>query len=111
MNSKNFLKIMLNTTEGIKIFPSSVQITFLSVLAFPYLMLSSILLIRSFTRYKFIRLTPHAERGLSAEVTAIFSFFVFGIILFLAGLQTGDLLSLTFGFFYVLSGFAFILGK
>jgi hypothetical protein len=82
-----------------------------SLLAFPYLIISTALLIRSFTRYKFIRLTPYSERGPSAEWTAIITFFLFGIMFILVGLSVSDLISLLYGLFYLFSGIGFTLGR
>jgi len=82
-----------------------------SLLAFPYLLVSSALLIRSFTRYQFIRITSQSERGPSAEWTAIFTFFIFGVLFLIAGVFASDLLGILYGFFFIFSGIGFILGK
>ncbi len=82
-----------------------------SILAFPYLAVSSALLIRSFTRYQFIRLTSQSERGPSAEWTAIFTFLIFGTLFLLAGFFASDLLGCFYGLFFLFSGLGFILGK
>jgi hypothetical protein len=87
------------------------QITYLSILVFPYLAVSTALLIRSFTRYQFIRLTAHSERGPSAEWTAIITFFVFGILFLIVGFITSDLIGLFYGTFFLCSGIGFILGR
>ncbi|MFX1511424.1 MAG: hypothetical protein ACFFCQ_02450 [Promethearchaeota archaeon] len=89
----------------------TLSITFLSILAFPYLAISSALLIRSFTRYQFIRLTSQSERGPSAEWTAIFTFFVFGALFLYAGFFASDLLGILYGLFYLFSGIGFLLGR
>ena len=82
-----------------------------SILAFPYLVVSSALLIRSFTRYQFIRITAQSERGPSAEWTAIFTFLIFGVLFLLAGAFASDLLGFLYGLFFIFSGIGFILGK
>ncbi|MHA2176606.1 MAG: hypothetical protein ACXAB2_03140 [Candidatus Hodarchaeales archaeon] len=82
-----------------------------SLLAFPYLVVSTALLIRSFTRYQFIRFTSQSERGPSAEWTAIFTFLIFGILFLIAGAFASDLLGILYGFFFIFSGIGFILGK
>ncbi len=86
-------------------------ITVPSLLAFPYLVVSSALLIRSFTRYQFIRITSQSERGPSAEWTAIFTFFIFGLLFLIAGAFASDLLGILYGLFFIFSGIGFILGK
>ena len=82
-----------------------------SLLAFPYLVVSTALLIRSFTRYQFIRITAQSERGPSAEWTAIFTFLIFGILFLTAGAFASDLLGILYGLFFIFSGIGFILGK
>jgi hypothetical protein len=82
-----------------------------SLLAFPYLVVSTALLIRSFTRYQFIRITSQSERGPSAEWTAIFTFFIFGLLFLFAGIFALDLLGILYGIFFIFSGIGFILGK
>jgi hypothetical protein len=82
-----------------------------SILAFPYLVVSTALLIRSFTRYQFIRITSQSERGPSAEWTAIFTFFIFGVLFLLVGAFAMDLLGILYGLFFLFSGIGFILGK
>lgn len=111
LNNEKYLDVTLISNQGPDFLPISLQISILSILAFPYLILSTALLIRSFTKYKFIRLTPHSERGPSAEVTAILTFFVFGILLIIAGQQSNELLSYTYGIFYIFSGIGFLLGR
>ncbi|MHA1983764.1 MAG: hypothetical protein ACW967_05385 [Candidatus Hodarchaeales archaeon] len=111
LNSIKYLEITLISSQGAEFLPTSFQINILSILALPYLILSTALLIRSFTRYKFIRLTPQSERGPSAEVTAILTFFVFGILLIVAGQQSQELLSFIYGIFYIFSGIGFLLGR
>ncbi|WP_455142893.1 hypothetical protein [Candidatus Hodarchaeum mangrovi] len=90
---------------------SILRITLLSILAFPYLAVSTALLIRSFTRYKFIRLTAHSERGPSAEWTAIITFFLFGCLFLFVGSLTQDLIGLLYGLFFLFSGIGFLLGR
>ncbi|MHA2103210.1 MAG: hypothetical protein ACW981_07255 [Candidatus Hodarchaeales archaeon] len=111
LNNIKYLEITLISSQGAEFLPTSLQISILSILALPYLILSTALLIRSFTRYKFIRLTPHSERGPSAEVTAILTFFIFGILLIVAGQQSQELLSFIYGIFYIFSGIGFLLGR
>jgi hypothetical protein len=111
LSEEKLLEIMLINNQGAEFIPGTLQISILSLLAFPYLILSTALLIRSFTKYKFIRLTPHSERGPSAEVTAILTFFTFGILLIIAGQQSQDLLSFIYGIFYIFSGIGFLLGR
>ncbi|MFX0209676.1 MAG: hypothetical protein ACFFDT_27090 [Candidatus Hodarchaeota archaeon] len=89
----------------------SLSVTFLSMLAFPYLAISTALLIRSFTRYQFIRLTSQSSKGPSAEWTAIFTFFVFGGLFLYLGLFASDLLGVLYGLFYLLFGIGFLLGR
>lgn len=102
-------------TFNIEILPAEdfvqLQITLASILAFPYLAVSTALLIRSFTRYKFIRLTSQSERGPSAEWTALFTFFVFGILFFLTGLFSIDLIGVLYGLFFLFSGIGFLLSR
>ncbi len=87
------------------------HITLLSILAFPYLTVSTALLIRSFTRYQFIRISAHSERGPSAEWTAIFTFFLFGVLFLTIGQVTSDLIGLLYGIFFLFSGVGFLLGR
>lgn len=87
------------------------QITLSSILAFPYLAVSTALLLRSFTRYKFIRLTSQSERGPSAEWTAIITFFIFGALFLAAGHIAADLIGILYGLFFLFSGIGFLLGK
>ena len=102
-------------TFNIEILPSmeiiELRIALASILAFPYLAVSSALLLRSFTRYQFIRLTSQSERGPSAEWTAIFTFFTFGILFLLAGFFASDLIGVLYGLFFLFSGLGFLLGK
>jgi len=108
-------EIILNFV--ITITPSSLQepvilnITIFSILAFPYLAISTALLIRSFTRYQFIRLTPRSTKGPSAEWTALLTFFIFGILFIWAGLFASDLIGLLYGIFFLFSGIGFLFGK
>ena len=90
---------------------SILRITLLSILAFPYLAVSTALLIRSFTRYQFIRFTAHSERGPSAEWTAIITFFLFGGLFLFVGSLTQDLIGLLYGLFFLFSGIGFLLGR
>ena len=87
------------------------QISIPSLLAFPYLVVSSALLIRSFTRYKFIRLTPYSERGPSAEMTAIITYFIFGFLFLFVGTSVSDLIGALYGLFFLFSGIGFTLGR
>ena len=89
----------------------TLRITLLSILAFPYLVISTALLIRSFTRYQFIRITSQSERGPSAEWTAIFTFFSFGALFLLAGGVASDLIGILYGVFFLFSGLGFLLGR
>lgn len=102
-------------TFEVTILPSSeyleLHVSIASILAFPYLAVSSALLLRSFTRYQFIRLTSQSEKGPSAEITAIIAFFVFGVLFFFAGITASDIIGLLYGFFFLLSGIGFLLGK
>lgn len=102
-------------TFEIEILPSgdfyTFAITFASVLAFPYLAVSTALLIRSFTRYQFIRLTSQSERGPSAEWTAIITFFLFGFLFLIVGFYATDLFGILYGLFFLFSGIGFIIGK
>lgn len=87
------------------------RITLLSILAFPYLVVSTALLMRSFTRYQFIRITPQSERGPSAEWTAIFTFFIFGVLFFVVGGVASDIIGILYGVFFVFSGIGFLLSR
>ncbi len=87
------------------------RITLLSILAFPYLVVSTALLMRSFTRYQFIRITSQSERGPSAEWTAIFTFFIFGVLFFVVGGVASDIIGILFGVFFVFSGIGFLLSR
>ncbi|MHA2224563.1 MAG: hypothetical protein ACXAC8_05135 [Candidatus Hodarchaeales archaeon] len=102
-------------TFNIEILPSmeiiELRIALASILAFPYLAVSSALLLRSFTRYQFIRITSQSERGPSAEWTALFTFFTFGILFLLAGFFASDLIGVLYGLFFLFSGLGFLLGK
>jgi len=89
----------------------SLRITILSILALPYLVLSTALLIRSFTRYQFIRLSAQSERGPSAELTAILTFFVFSFLFLAGGIFASDLLGLFYGLFYLTSGTGFLFSR
>ena len=89
----------------------TLRITLLSILAFPYLVVSTALLMRSFTRYQFIRITSQSERGPSAEWTAIFTFFIFGALFLLAGGFASDLIGILYGVFFLFSGTGFLLSK
>jgi hypothetical protein len=102
-------------TFNIEVLPADefiqLQITLSSILAFPYLAVSTALLLRSFTRYKFIRLTSQSERGPSAEWTAIITFFVFGALFLAVGHIAADLIGILYGLFFLFSGIGFLLGK
>ncbi|MFX0151123.1 MAG: hypothetical protein ACFFAJ_10110 [Candidatus Hodarchaeota archaeon] len=102
-------------TFNIELLPANefiqLKITLSSILAFPYLAVSTALLLRSFTRYKFIRLTSQSERGPSAEWTAIFTFFVFGALFLAVGNIAADLIGVLYGLFFLFSGIGFLLGK
>lgn len=111
LGDEKILSMDINTTLGPSLLPSSLTIGIMSVLAFPYLLISTTLLIRSFTRYKFIRLTPHSERGPSAEFTAILTFFVFGVLLIYVGELSEDLIGILYGIFYIFSGLGFLFGR
>lgn len=89
----------------------TLYLTIASILAFPYLVVSTALLMRSFTRYQFIRLTPQSTKGPSAEWIAIFTFFLFGGLFIWAGLFASDLLGVLYGLFFLFSGLGFLLGK
>lgn len=86
-------------------------ITLVSLMAFPYFLFSTILQVRSFTKYEFYRLSPTAEKGFKAEWVALIVYFGFGIIFMLAGLAGSDLLSVIFGIYFIFNGFAYFLGK
>ncbi|OLS27090.1 MAG: hypothetical protein HeimC3_05570 [Candidatus Heimdallarchaeota archaeon LC_3] len=111
MSKEKIIEISVISLQGPEFEQTNLQIGILSILAFPYLIFSTILLIRSFTHYKFIRLTPHSERGPSAEFSAILTFFIFGILLIVATQQSKDLLSLIYGLFYLFSGIGFLFGR
>lgn len=102
-------------TFNIEVLPADefiqLQITISSILAFPYLAVSSALLLRSFTRYQFIRFTSQSEKGPSAEWTALITFFVFGVLFFIAGHVATDLIGILYGLFFLFSGIGFLLGK
>jgi len=87
------------------------KVSFLSVLAFPYLVVSTALLMRSFTRYQFIRITSQSERGPSAEWTAIFTFFISGFLFLSVGMFASDLIGILYGLFFLFSGIGFLLGR
>ena len=111
MSEEKIVEISILSLQGFEFDQINLHIGYLSILAFPYLILATVLLIRSFTRYKFIRLTPHSERGPSAEFSAILTFFTFGLLLIIATEQSNDLLSFMYGFFYLFSGIGFLFGR
>ena len=112
MDKQNFLAFTISSTNtSLLQTPLMLHINILSILAFPYLALSTALLIRSFTRYQFIRLTAHSEKGPSAEWTAILTFFIFGILFAFVGISVQDLIGFTYGVFFLLSGVGFLFGR
>ena len=112
MYKQNILAFTISSTKtSLLQTPLMLHINILSILAFPYLALSTALLIRSFTRYQFIRLTAHSEKGPSAEWTAILTFFIFGILFAFVGISVQDLIGFTYGVFFLLSGVGFLFGR
>lgn len=99
------IELMMESSESL------FYLTIASILAFPYLVVSTALLMRSFTRYQFIRLTPQSTKGPSAEWIAIITFFLFGGLFIWAGIFASDLLAILYGLFFLFSGIGFILGK
>ena len=86
-------------------------ITLISLLVFPYFVLSIILQVRSFTKYEFFRISPTSEKGFKAEWVAYFVYFVFGGIFVFVGLLSSDLLAVLVGLFYLFSGTSFLIAK
>ena len=112
MDKQNFVLFTFTSSDtNFLQAPLILHINTLSILAFPYLALSTALLIRSFTRYQFIRLTAHSEKGPSAEWTAILTFFIFGALFTFVGLTVYDLIGFTYGLFFLLSGIGFLFGR
>ena len=91
--------------------PGSYFLTLVSLLALPYFVVSMILQIRSFTKYEFYRISPTSEKGPKAEWIAILVYFIFGVVFVLVGNISSDLLSVGFGFYYLLSGIGFLIAK
>jgi hypothetical protein len=87
------------------------RVSLLSLLCLPYILVAIGLLIRSFTRYEFIRYTSQSSKGPSAEWTAIISFIVFGILFIIIGGHAKDILSLFFGFYFIVNGVGFFIGR
>ena len=86
-------------------------ITPITFLILPYLLISSTLQLRAFTRYEFIRYTPTSEKGINAEWMAIIIFFVVGALFSVTSSMTNDLLAFFYGTFYLFLGISFLLGK
>lgn len=86
-------------------------ITPITMLVMPFLIISSALQLRSFTKYEFIRYTGTSEKGLNAEWLATILFFIFGALFSLSSSLTADFLAFLYGIFYLLLGIGFLLGK
>lgn len=86
-------------------------LTVISFLAIPYFLFSTILQIRSFTKYEFFRLSPTAEKGIKAEWIAIFIFFVFGALFYVIGTISFDLIAVLFGIYFVFNGIIYLFAK
>ena len=91
--------------------PTQLYISLVSLLALPFFLISLILQIRSFTKYEFFRISPTSEKGPKAEWIALLIFFVFGAIFIFVGNLSSDLVSVGFGFYYLLSGIGFLIAK
>ncbi|MFV2014616.1 MAG: hypothetical protein ACC656_04270 [Candidatus Heimdallarchaeota archaeon] len=89
----------------------NLYITAISLLVLPFLLISSALQLRSFTKYEFIRYTPTSAKGINAEWLAIVIFFVAGSLFTFVSSSTGDFLAFFYGMFYLLLGVGFLLGK
>ena len=105
------LTLIVDSANNITSNTDYFYITNVSLLVLPFLVISSALQLRSFTKYEFIRYTPTSEKGLNAEWLAIVIFFVAGGLFALTSSLTGDLLALIYGLFYLLLGVGFLLGK
>lgn len=101
--------ISITSAEGMH--SDTFLITIISLAVLPFLLVSSSLQIRSFTKYEFIRYLPTSEKGINAEWLAIIIFFVVGALFIGAGNFSGDFLVLVYGVLYLLSGFGFLFGK
>lgn len=88
----------------------NLYITLISFMAFPYFLFSTILQVRSFTKYEFYRWSPTSEKGFKAEWVALIVYFVFGSIFTVVGLLSYDLLSVIFGVYFIFNGFSYFLG-
>ena len=86
-------------------------ITLVSIMAFPYFLFSTILQVRSFTKYEFYRLSPTAEKGFKAEWVALIVYFIFGIIFIFAAQTCSAHLSLIIGKYFIFNRFEYFLAK
>ncbi len=85
-------------------------ITLISFMALPYFLVSTILQVRSFTKYEFFRWSPTSEKGFKAEWVALLVYFIFGAIFTIVGLASNDLLAVIFGVYFIFNGFSYFLG-
>ncbi|MFW9779697.1 MAG: hypothetical protein ACFFE8_12655 [Candidatus Heimdallarchaeota archaeon] len=110
LGRNSMLSFVINVLPGNE--TATLSIGLASILAFPYLAVSSALLIRSFTRYQFIRITAQSQRGPSAEWTAIITFFIFGTLFLMVGyFYSHDLIGVLYGLFFLISGVGFVMGR
>ena len=103
--------ITVISVNGLTFDSFELLITPITLFILPFLLISSALQLRSFTRYEFIRYTPTSEKGINAEWLAIVIFFVAGGLFTFASSITGDFLAFLYGIFYLLLGVGFLLGK
>ena len=111
-----FIPFATDTQFGLQILADNnnnihLYITWVSLFALPYFILSIILQVRAFTKYEFFRISPTSEKGLKAEWVAYAVYFVFGSAFIFIGLISSDLISCLFGIFYLFSGSSFLVAK
>ena len=108
----NLIDLNVTITSAVfSITDSNLRISFLSLLALPFVVVAIGILVRSFIRYDFIRYTSQSTKGPSAEWTAIISFIVFGILFLITGQFANDLLSLFIGFTFIVNGIGFFFSR
>ena len=100
--------IIINSDQNLQT-DTFFSVTALSLALLQFLLVSSSLQIRSFTKYDFIRYTPTSEKGINAEWLAIVIFFVVGALFIVISEFVSDFLILMYGILYLLSGLLYLL--
>ncbi len=87
------------------------NISVLTILSLPFLIMATALQFRCFLSYEFVRYGSQSTSGLPAEITAFFLFLVSGYALIYVSWIMGDLIGYFWGFFFWFVGFGWLLTK